>query len=99
MLHDIEHLKKILPDLKEDPMRIIYTEHFLEKIGDRCIDETVVTDALEFTCPVDIEEFESFNLTWKLRYALEGDDVLSVILTMFNLHSVILISAFLEVKK
>ncbi|WP_298522675.1 hypothetical protein [uncultured Methanobrevibacter sp.] len=91
MANDIDNVKNILNHLKEDPMRIGYTEHYLEQIEKRNIPETCVTDLLENEIPNKITKINDHR--FELQYLLKDSAELKVIITHFNLKNIILISA------
>lgn len=91
MAYDTDALKNILKNLKEDPMRIIYTEHCLEQIEKRKIPEECVEEALENENPASITPIE--NLIFELHYHLNNSTELYILARPFNLDKIILISA------
>jgi len=94
--YTIDDVKEILPRLKEDPMRTILTEHFLEKIEHRGIDEGRIYEILENQMPKAISKFRDSNVNFELTYEWDEAEDLSVILTAHPPYSVILISAYLR---
>lgn len=91
MTYDIDFVKNVLKHLKEDPMRITYTEHYLEQIEKRDIQDVYVTELLENKNPNEIHHIQ--NSRFELHYILEDSSRLQVTIDMFNRNSIILISA------
>ena len=94
--YTIGRVKEILPHLKDDPMRTILTEHFLEKIAHRSIDDDRIYEILENQTPKDIVALEDSNIDFELTYAWNEMEDLVVILSAHPPYSVILISAYFK---
>jgi hypothetical protein len=94
--YTIDDVKEILPHLKDDPMRTILTEHFLEKMAHRSIDDDVIYEILENKMPKDIVALEDSNVDFELTYEWDGMEDLAVILSAHPPYSVILISAYFK---
>lgn len=93
--YSIETVKRILPHLKEDSMRIILTEHFLEKMGHRCMDGEKVCEKLENHMPKSIVKYRDSDVNFELTYDWDDED-LAVVLSARPPHSVIMISAYFK---
>lgn len=93
MGYDIDDAKNILKNLKNDPMRIIYTEHFLEQINRRNIAIELVEEFLNNENPKRITKIQNHTSRFELIYAGAGEEFF-ITLDLFNLNCVIMISAF-----
>lgn len=93
MKYDTDTVMNVLRHLKEDPMRIIFTEHFLNQIEKRNIPDILVEDLLENRTPVKINKIQKHPSKFELCYNTDGFGELSIIITIFNLKSIILLSA------
>lgn len=93
---DTEDLKKVLHHLKEDPMRIILTEHFIEKLEERGIDEGMVYRKLEHARPKSIRKLPEPYDAFEVSYYWMKNERLIVNLLLFLPDSVILITAFIR---
>ena len=91
MEYDMETFEDILENLKEDPMRVIYTEHYLDQIEKRGIPDVCIEELLEKDKLIKIAELQ--NQTFGLHFDLDESGELIVIAKPFNLKSIILISA------
>ena len=90
------HVMNVLGNLKEDPMRITFTEHFLEQINRRNIPDMYVTDLLETGNPVEIKKIGKCPSRFELEYAPDDSNELHVTFDLFNHDSIILILAFVK---
>lgn len=92
MSYSIDDLKNVLKKIKGNLMDIIYTEHYLQKVEHRLIDIDAIERKLLEESPAKIKKFsnsqDNFELTFK-----SCDDELCVVVAIFNLSSLILISA------
>ncbi|MBQ2635965.1 MAG: hypothetical protein IJG09_04575 [Methanobrevibacter sp.] len=92
MSYTIDNLKDVLEKINGDLWDIIYTEHCLEKLEHRLIDFEFVEMKLLEEEPAEIKKFPHmsgyFTLTFK-----SGDCDVSVVVSIFNLQSLIIISA------
>ncbi|WP_407415187.1 hypothetical protein [Methanobrevibacter sp.] len=90
--YSTDDLKYILQTINGDLMRIILTEHYLQKLEHRHIDEILIDKKLLEEEPIDIKRVshspDDFTLTFKSD---EGN--ISVVVKIFNSNSLILISA------
>ena len=93
---DTEDLKKVLNHLKEDPMRTILTEHFIEKVEERGIDEEMVYRKLEHARPNSIQKLPEPYDAFEVSYYWMKKERLIVNLLLFPPDSVILITAFIR---
>ncbi|WP_458402884.1 hypothetical protein [Methanobrevibacter sp.] len=91
MKYDADIVKTILDNLKKDPMRIIYTEHYLEQIEKRNIPDICVEELLENGNPTRIKEIR--NSRFELHYDLGKSNELHVLIRILCPHDIILISA------
>ena len=92
--YTVDTVKEILPHLKDNPMRTILTEHFLEKMWHRSIDEDVIYEMLENQTPKSITALKDSNVNFELTYECDDGQDLVVILSAHPPFSVILISAY-----
>lgn len=91
------HVEDALKHIKEDPMKVALTEHFLEQIKKRKIDECLVIDNIEGSMPEKITETEN-HAHFILSYPLDNKAELNVIINIFNLNNLWVISAFIKKK-
>lgn len=91
-----DDLKKVLNNLKEDPRRTILTEHFVEKVEDRGIEEKMVYMKLEHVNPRSIRMICDINDIFELSYYWMKNERLIVILSLEPPCRVILITAFIR---
>lgn len=96
MKYDADYVKNVLRNLSEDPMRIIFTEHFLDQISKRNIKDIDIEELLENGNPAEINEVKDQQGRFELVFNLENLDEMHVLLRLFNSSSVILISAFVK---
>lgn len=96
---DADDLKKVLKHLKEDPMRTILTEHFIEKLEERGIDEEMVYRKLEHARPKSIRKLLEPYDAFEVSYYWMKKERLIVNLLLFLPDSVILITAFIRSEK
>lgn len=94
MEHSREKLKNTLKGLKDDPMRIIYTENFVEQTDRRDIPEDLVDELLTNEKPTKINEIKGEHGRFEVIYSSSDFGDLTVVLILFNLTEVILITAF-----
>ena len=94
MAPDIDTVKNILENLKEDPMRVIYTEHYLMQIERRKIPDICVEELVENGNLLNITHI--MKLEYELLFRLEDSLRLYVTVRLFNLEAIILISAIYE---
>jgi len=92
--YTVDTVKAILPHLKDDPMRTILTEHFLEKIWHRGIDEDRIYEILESQTPKSIAALKDSSVKFELTYRWDDKKDLVVILSARPPFSVILASAY-----
>ena len=95
MTFEISNLRKVLSKLKDVDESIIYTEHYLEKIGHRKIDEEMVWNKLRDSMPDKIAKLPYGSQRYKVSFVC-GDDELIVFLKLFLPKSIILISAYFK---
>lgn len=91
-----DDLKKVLSNLKDDPMRTILTEHFVEKVEDRGIDENMIYVKLEHAMPKSIRMICDTNGIFELSYYWMKNERLIIILSLEPPCRVILITAFIR---
>ena len=96
MAYDIDDVKDVLYNLKEDPMRVILTEHFLDQVKKRDIPNTCLEDALENAELVEIRKFPNHKSRFEVMFSLPDSSQLSILLDRFNKDKVFLISAFFK---
>ena len=94
MAPDIDTVKNILENLKEDPMRVIYTEHYLMQIERRKIPDICVEELVENGNLLNITHIT--KLEYGLLFRLEDSRMLYVTVRIFNLEAIILISSSYE---
>ena len=90
---DENHLKKVLAGLAEDPSRIVYTEHFLEKTEQRNIADVFVEDKLMLEKPKHVKKIENRSGRFELCYSWSDEADLIVVLDVLLVNSVVLVSA------
>ncbi len=93
MKYDVDTVKNILENLKEDPMRVIYTEHYLDQIDRRNIPEICIEDMVDKGRLIEIREIPDQDSRFELHFRLDEICELRIIVDIFNLNSIILISA------
>lgn len=96
MEQDIDIVKDILKNLKEDPMRVIYTEHYLKQIERRNIPDVCIEELLENGKLLKINPI--LNSKFELIFRMDDLKNLHVIIKTFNRQNIILISAAFENK-
>lgn len=94
MTPDIDTVKNILENLKEDPMRVIYTEHYLMQIERRKIPDICVEELVENGNLLKITHIK--KLQYGLLFRMEDSRRLYVTVRIFNLEAIILISSSYE---
>lgn len=95
MSYDIDDAKNVLKNLRKDPMRIIYTEHFLDQIKKRNISIERIEELMNNQNPTRISKIQNHSSRFELEFDAGSEDVI-VTLDLFNLKSVILISTFIK---
>ena len=75
-------------------MRVLLTEHFLEKMEHRCIDDDIICDVVANRTPKSIVKFKDSGINFELTYDLDDEEDLVVILAAHPPRSVILVSAY-----
>ena len=91
-----DDLKNVLKNLKEDPMRTILTEHFIEKVEERGIDESMVYMKLEHAIPRSVRRISEARDIFELSYYWMKNEKLIIVILLFPPESVVLITAFLR---
>ena len=94
--YTVNRLKEILPHLKEDSMRTILTEHFLEKMEHRSIDDDMIYEVLENQNPKSIVRLRDSGIDFKLTYDWDEVEDLVIILAPHLQYCVIIISAYFQ---
>ncbi len=94
MTYTIKTIEGILPYLKEDVMRMLLTEHFLEKMEHRGIDDDLITDVLADRTPKSIVQFKDSDIHFELTYEWDDEEDLVIIVSAHPPRSVMLISAY-----
>lgn len=91
MKYDIETVENILEGIKKDPLKVIYTENYLNQIAKRNIPDMPIEELIENGKLSEITEIQ--NSTFELHFDLEDSNELKVIAEPFNIDEIILISA------
>lgn len=91
MDEDIESVKKILETLKEDPMKAVYTEHYLELLDKRNLPDISLEEEIEKGNLLEIRDIQ--HSLFELHFRLDDCDELYVIITPFHRKEIILISS------
>ncbi|WP_458405781.1 hypothetical protein [Methanobrevibacter sp.] len=92
--YDEDDLREILPHLREDITKVAVTEHFLEKIAHRKLNQILVVDTLENVRPERIEKFPDSRFEFELEFA----NNLIIIITLIPPKTVAILSAFKKIK-
>lgn len=95
---NFDEIENILDHLDEDPMRIIFTEHFLEQIEKRNIPDTCLEDLLEKDRLIEIKKIKNHSKRYELTFSLDDSGELIIVVDTYNRRSVILISALAKTK-
>lgn len=97
MGYSIEDLKNSLDKIKKSSDGIICTEHYFQKLGHRSIADDLVESKLLFANPTDIQKLSESPDYFVITFKLDKTVNLYVIVKLFNLNSLILITAVWEV--
>lgn len=92
MSYSIDDLKKVLQEINGDLWDITYTEHFLEKSDHRLIDVDLIDKKILEDTPIDIGKLSYKNTYFTLTYESGDGNYIHVIVSIFNLKSLIMIS-------
>lgn len=92
MSYAIDDLKNVLKKINGDLWSFIYTEHCFEKLQHRLIDMELIENKLLYENPIDIKEISHSPDYFQLTFKSGGGDI-CVVVHIFNLKSLILISA------
>jgi hypothetical protein len=98
MAYDIERVEKVLGQIGNHDDGIVFTEHFLEKIGHRRIPEKVLEDKLLQSWPVDIRKVPKHSSRFELQYVWGEERDLIIFIDLLPPHSIILASSFVLLK-
>ena len=93
MSYSIDNLKNVLHKIGGDLWDITYTEHCLEKLAHRLIDIDMLERKLLEDEPCDIKKLSHASGYFTLTFKSSGGGDISVVVSIFNLKSLILISA------
>lgn len=96
MSYKKKNLEHALSHLKEDRMRITYTEHYLEQIKIRDIPEDFVEELLMYETPTEINEVEWNSNRFELKYSSSAFGDLTVFVYSNSRFNIRLISAHVE---
>lgn len=93
---EVNDLEKILESLEEGTLKLAYTEHFLEKMEHRNIDDDDVYYKLVGGRPKQIRKFEKGSNLFELSYEWDEANDIIVIIVLSQAFSVDIITAFLR---
>ena len=91
MSEDIETIEKILENLKEDPMGVTYTEHYLELLEKRNLPDINLQDEIEKGNLLEIHDIQH-NL-FEMHFRQDNSEELYIIISPYYLNEIILISS------
>ena len=93
MGYSIDNLKNVLQKINGDLWDIVYTEHCLEKLEHRLMDFELVEKKLLDDEPIDIKKISHKPDYFMLTFKSDVGGFIRVVVSIFNLNSLILISA------